>query len=140
MISKTFSELSSLQTFEERFKYLQLHGQVGTDTFGHARYLNQKFYRSTEWKNVRSFVIARDMGYDLGCVDRPISGEVYVHHINPITPEDIINGNMDKLLNPENLISVSLETHNALHYGDDSVVHKYDIIDRKPGDTCPWKH
>lgn len=139
MGNKCYSELSTLPTFEDRFKYLQMNGQVGLDTFGHARYLNQNFYKSAHWKRVRDYVIVRDNGCDLGCPDRPISGQVYVHHIVPIVPEDIINNNIEKLLSPENLISVSLETHNALHYGDESILHKYDTHERRPGDTCPWK-
>lgn len=137
-LSKNYGVLNSLQTFEERFNYLKLYGTVGFDTFGFDRYLNQNFYRSKEWKQIRSYVIVRDNGCDLGCPDRPIMGTIYIHHINPITPEDFEMGS-DKLLDPDNLICVSFETHNALHYGDDSVVHKYDFAERSPNDTCPWR-
>lgn len=135
---KSYSELCSLETFEDRFNYLKLHGHVGLDTFGYDRYMNQDFYRSTEWKQVRSYIIARDSGCDLGIPDNQIFGSIYIHHINPITPDDITSGT-DKLLDPENLICVSLETHNALHYGDNSIVNKNKVIERVPNDTCPWK-
>lgn len=135
---KDYTTLSSLQTFEERFRYLQLFGDVGQDTFGHRRFLNQSFYKSNEWKSVRAKVIVRDNGCDLGCPDKPISGQIYVHHINPLSEEDIIY-HSEKLFDPENLICVSFETHNAIHYGDDSILYKYDYTERKPGDTCPWR-
>lgn len=138
MIFKSYEELSTIQTFDERFRYLQTHSSIGIDTFGHDRYLNQSFYRSAEWKRVRSIVIVRDNGCDLGIPDRPILGKICIHHINPITQEDVINGS-SKLLDPDNLICVSLETHNALHYGDESILHKYDINDRSPNDTSPWR-
>lgn len=138
MYNKSYTELSSLETFEERFKYLQIHGNVGQDTFGFTRYLNQNLYKSTEWKRVRSAVIVRDCGNDLGCNGKPIFGQILVHHINPITQEDIIN-HSEKLFDMDNLICVSLETHNAIHYGDDSILQKYDYSERTPGDTCLWK-
>ena len=132
-----YHELMSLKTFDERFKFLQLHGQVGFDTFGFDRYMNQDFYRSAEWKRVRAFVITRDNGCDLACPDRPIYGRIYIHHIVPITQEDIIYST-DKLLDPNNLICVSQETHNAIHYGDLSSISRNEIVERKPGDTSPW--
>lgn len=132
-----YNELMSLQTFDERFKCLQLNGRVGFDTFGYDRYMNQDFYRSVEWKRVRSFVITRDNGCDLACPDRPIIGRIYIHHIDPITQEDIIYST-DKLLDPNNLICVSQETHNAIHYGNLSSIPSNKIIERKPGDTTPW--
>lgn len=138
MFIKTYSELTKLLTFEERFKYLQLDGTVGVETFGFNRYLNQKFYNKLkEWKRVRDIVIVRDMGCDLGIDEYPIFGKVIVHHMNPINEEDILN-RTDILLNPEYLICVSKMTHDAIHYGDYSLV-SYNLIERKMNDTCPWK-
>lgn len=135
---KSYSEMQTLSTFEERFSYVKLHGDVGEDTFGYDRFLNQDFYKSREWKQARAYVIARDNGCDLGIKDRPISGHIYVHHINPLTKEDIINCSA-KMFDPDNLVCVSQETHNAIHYGDESIVHKYDYVERSPDDQCPWK-
>lgn len=136
--SKSYTEMSLLPSFDERFKYLKLNGQVGSDTFGFDRYMNQDFYRSAEWKHIRSYVIARDEGCDLGIPDCQINGRVFIHHINPISKEDVILGN-EKLLDPENLVCISMDTHNALHYGDDSILNKNKIIERTPNDMCPWK-
>ena len=137
-MTKRYSDLKQLSTFEERFEYLKLKGNVGQDTFGFDRYLNQQFYRSKEWKKVRDEVIIRDGACDLGIPGHEIFGKVYIHHIEPLYPEDIEESS-DKLLDPENLICVSQETHNAIHYGDDSILDKYKIIERTPKDTCPWK-
>lgn len=137
MNSKTYSELIFLPTFEERFEYLKLDGSVGEDTFGFDRYLNQIFYSTPEWKKIRDFVIVRDNGCDLGISDREIRNRIYVHHMNPICKDDIIK-HSQSILDPEFLICVSLDTHNAIHYGDISRVKK-DVIERKPNDTCPWK-
>lgn len=137
MIFRTYSELSRLQTFDERFDYLQLNGVVGKDTFGFDRYFNQLFYRSKEWKHIRNIVIIRDNGCDLGCEGRDIYDKILIHHMNPISIEDI-NESSDILLNPEFLICTSQLTHNAIHYGDKSQLIKEPLI-RKPGDTCPWK-
>lgn len=134
---KTYSELITLPTFEERYRYLRLRGAVGEDTFGFDRYLNQKFYRSVEWKRIRDFVIVRDMGCDLGIEDRVIHGKILIHHINPITSNDI-KYVTDALLNPEFLICVSHSTHNAIHYGDEDLLIKDPIV-RTKNDTCPWK-
>lgn len=135
---KTYTELMALPTFEERYRYLKLDGRVGEDTFGFDRYLNQKFYRSAEWKRIRDAVIVRDNGCDLGIDDRPIrAGRILIHHMNPVTVEDVKNAT-DALLNPEYLISVTHETHNAIHYGDEDKLVKGPIV-RKPNDTCPWK-
>lgn len=134
---KTYSELIALPTFEERFRYLQLKGSVGVDTFGFDRYLNQNFYRSAEWRRVRDQVIVRDGGCDLGIEDRLIGGRILIHHMNPITEKDILYMT-DALLNPEYLICVSHITHNAIHYGDEDLLMKDPII-RTPNDTCPWK-
>lgn len=138
MKKKTYSELITLHTFEERYRYLKLEGNVGTDTFGFDRYLNQQFYKSQEWRNIRSLIIVRDNGCDLGIPDREIHGPICIHHMNPISP-DSIKQSSDDLLNPDNLICVSLETHNAIHYGDDSILRRNSIIERTPNDTCPWK-
>lgn len=134
---KTYSELISFPTFEERFQYLQLKGSVGKDTFGFDRYLNQNFYRSTAWKRVRDRVIIRDNGCDLGIEDRLICGKVLIHHMNPINAQDILDLT-EFLLNPEYLICVSHATHNAIHYGDENLLIKEPII-RTKNDTCPWK-
>ena len=140
MISKnqrTYSELSKLKTFEERFNYLKLDGHVGEDTFGFDRYINQKFYKSAEWRRVRDFVITRDAGCDLGIPDREIySGKILVHHMNPISKDDIIKST-DILLNPEYLITTTENTHESIHYGNEETLYK-DIIERTPHDTCPW--
>lgn len=135
---KTYSELMELPTFEERYEYLRLGGKVGEDTFGFDRYLNQIFYKSDEWKSIRNKVITRDNGCDLGMPDREIRGErILVHHMNPITKEDIINRS-DILLNPEYLITTVDNTHQAIHYGDSELLYKDPIV-RTPNDTCPWK-
>lgn len=136
--NKRYSELVQLQTFDERYDYLKLNGEVGIDTFGPNRIFNQKFYRSKEWKRVRDEVIIRDGACDLGIPGREITGRIYIHHMNPITMDDISDSS-DLLLNPDNLICVSEDTHNAIHYGDKSLIHKNDIVERKPNDTCPWK-
>lgn len=140
MYTKTYSELMTLPTFEERYKYLRIGGKVGEDTFGFDRYLNQIFYKSSEWLEVRDFVIVRDLGCDLGCSDRKIPEgiPIIVHHMNPITKEDILRRN-DWLLNPEYLITTYKRTHDAIHYGDDSLLLTMSI-ERTMNDTCPWKH
>lgn len=132
-----YEELMSIDSFDDRFRYLQMHQKVGEETFGFDRYLNQSFYKSREWQSIRSFVISRDNGYDMGCSDHPITGRIYVHHIIPLTKEDI-ELSTDRLLDPNNLISVSMDTHNAIHYGDEKILHKYDMADRSPNDTSPW--
>ena len=135
---RTYSELIRLPTFEERFEYLKLGGEVGKDTFGIDRIFNQKFYTSKEWKRVRDFVIIRDNGCDLAHEDHIIYGsKILIHHMNPITLEDIEN-NTDILLNPEYLITTIHNTHNAIHYGDANLLPK-DPIERTKNDTCPWK-
>lgn len=134
---RSYSELSELRTFEERFDYLKLSGTIGADTFGFDRRFNQIFYRSAEWKRIRDIVITRDGGCDLGIDGRAIFGRILIHHMNPITMEDIREGN-NRLLNPDNLICVSHSTHNAIHYGNISVCSN-DIVERSPGDTILWK-
>ena len=134
---RTYSELIQLPTFEERFNYLKLHGDVGRETFGFDRYLNQRFYKSKEWNQVRDRVIVRDFGCDLACEDIPISGQIIVHHMNPFTIEEL-ETNPSILLDPEFLICVSLDTHNAIHYGDSSILKKNVLVERKPNDTKLW--
>lgn len=136
MMRKSYTELSKLKTFEERFEYLSLHGRVGQDTFGFDRYLNQAFYKSPEWLKIRNDVIVRDNGCDLGIDGYELIGRVYIHHINPITREDLITHNPE-VLSIDNLISTSYDTHQAIHYGDISGIDKR-IIERKPGDTKIW--
>ena len=138
MSIKTYSELITLPTFEERYRYLRIGGAVGKETFGFDRYLNQKFYSSIEWKRFRREVIIRDTGCDLGIEDRPIQGIIILHHLNAIDPRDILDKNVRVLLNPENVICVSHNTHNAIHYGDDSLLFMDPIV-RTKNDTCPWK-
>jgi hypothetical protein len=135
---RTHSELIELPTFEERFEYLQLNGKVAEETFGYDRYLNQIFYNSGEWKQIRRDVILRDNGLDLGCDDKIIGGKIYVHHMNPILLKDIETRSAD-ILNPEFLISCSFDTHNAIHYGDITLLPDYEIVERRPNDTIPWK-
>ena len=137
MSIKTYSELIALPTFEERYEYLRLNGRVGEDTFGFDRYLNQNFYRSAEWRCIRDRVIVRDNGCDLAIDDRIIYGKILIHHMNPITNKDLFNLS-DILLDPEYLICVSHNTHNAIHYGDGERLVKDPIV-RTKNDTCPWK-
>lgn len=139
MSIKTYSELITLPTFEERYQYLRLDGDVGQETFGFDRWLNQVFYNSTEYKRFRRDIVIRDMGCDLGVVDRRISGLIILHHINPIDIDDILHRRVEVLMNPENAISTCLNTHNAIHYGDDSLLVKAPV-ERSRNDTCPWKH
>ena len=135
---RTYSELIKLLTFEERFDYLRLDGVVGKDTFGFDRYLNQQFYRSSEWKRIRNQVIVRDNGCDLGIDEYEIHGRILIHHMNPISIEDL-QYMSDLLMNPEYLICVSHRTHNAIHYGDESLIVTAPI-ERSQNDTCPWRH
>lgn len=135
---RTYSELMKLPTYEERLQYLMLNGRVGEDTFGSRRYLNQVFYRSYEWQKFRKEIILRDEGCDLGLEGYEILGKIYIHHINPIYIKDIEEKDLDILLNPENAISVSFDTHQRIHYENMSVVNNLPI-ERSPNDTCPWK-
>lgn len=134
---RCYSDLIQLPTFEERFRYLQLNGAVGKTTFGFDRYINQRFYHSPEWYRVKNQVIARDMGCDLGIEGRDIFDRAYVHHMNPILIKDFVDSS-DQLLNPEFLITTTLLTHNAIHYGDDSII-TFAPVERKPNDMCPWR-
>ena len=135
---KTYSELCKLKTFKERFEYLRLDGQVGKDTFGFDRIFNQKFYTSAEWRALRDHIIVRDNGCDLGVPGHEIYGQkIIIHHLNPITIDDLIKPS-DYLTNPEYLITTIHNTHNAIHYGDDSLLITAPI-ERSKHDTCPWK-
>lgn len=133
---RTYTELSRLGTFEERYHYLALRGQVGETTFGFDRYMNQKFYTSTQWRSVRNQVIIRDNGCDLGIEGREIHKRLYIHHMNPMTAADISHGDPD-ILDPEFLITTTHRTHNAIHYGDESLLLK-GPVERRPGDTNLW--
>ena len=138
MSIKTYSELIKLPTFEERYQYLRLGGRVGEETFGFDRHLNQSFYQNDrEWKAVRDFVIVRDNGCDLGMEDREIRGKILVHHMNPITLDDILRRSK-YLLDPEYLICTIKNTHDAIHYGDESLLI-LPPIERTKNDTCPWR-
>lgn len=134
---RTYSELIQIPTFEDRYAYLRLGGIVGEETFGIERHLNQSFYRSPEWRKVRRDVIVRDNGCDLGMPGFQIYGPIIIHHIMPITLEDLEEGS-DLILDPNNLICVSDRTHNAIHFGDKSLLPQVPI-ERRPGDTCPWR-
>ena len=135
---KTYSELITIPTFEKRFEYLKLDGQVGVETFGFNRYLNQAFYKSDEWLSIRDYVITRDNGCDLGMEGYEIYGRILIHHINPITKDDIIQRSRI-LLDPENLITTVKRTHDAIHYGDSNLLMRAPI-ERRKNDTCPWRH
>lgn len=136
---KTYSELIKFSTYDDRVNYLKLYNNVGEDTFGFDRYLNQRFYKSLEWRNLRNYIIVRDNGCDLGIEGLEIVGsKVLIHHMNPICKDDIINST-EYLLNPEYLITVSKETHDFIHYGkQEQTLHV--ITERKRNDTCPWRH
>lgn len=136
---KTYSELITFPTFEERYKYLRLGGKVGEDTFGFDRYLNQSFYKSDEWLSVRNKVITRDLGCDLGCVGHeiPEGVTIFIHHMNQITKNDILD-RTELLLNPEYLVTTIKRTHDAIHYGDDSLIFT-GLVERSKNDTCLWK-
>lgn len=138
MSIRTYSELITIPTFEERFEYLQLKGSVGKDTFGYDRYLNQVLYRSPEWKRLRNQIIIRDGGCDLACDGYDIYNKVLIHHLNPITVEDVLTRSR-KVFDPDNLVCVSHSTHNAIHYGDVDLLVTGPII-RTKNDTCPWRN
>ena len=129
MNDKRYSEMITMSEFDDRFRYAKLDGQVGRDTFGFDRYLNQQFYRSKEWKQLRDQIIIRDNGCDLGVPGHEISGKIYIHHLNPLSPEDITEST-EKLFDPDNLVCVSAETHNAIHYGDESILEKNKIVEK----------
>lgn len=136
MTIRTYRELSRLHTFEERYRYLALRGQVGEATFGYDRWINQEFYRSREWRKIRMDVIFRDEGCDLGIPGFEIHDKIYIHHMNPMNVEDIKHGN-DDILDPEYLIATTHRTHNAIHYGDERLLAR-PLVPRSPGDTKLW--
>lgn len=136
MAIKCYSELRKLSTFEERFEYLRLFGNVGESTFGFDRYLNQRFYRSAEWKQIRDYVIVRDNGCDLGIIGREIQTGALIHHINPMDVSDVVQ-HAEWILDPEYLITTTQQTHNAIHYSDISLLPKV-VLARTPGDTTLW--
>lgn len=134
---KTYSEMITLPSFIDRYRYLKIDGRVGEDTFGWDRYLNQTLYRSKEWRDLRNAIIVRDDGCDLGCPDYPIAAKILIHHINPISKQDILNRN-PLIFDPENLVCVSHLTHEAIHYGDESLLTGTQMVERMPGDTKLW--
>ncbi|MBR2246710.1 MAG: HNH endonuclease [Bacilli bacterium] len=135
--TKSYKEMIKLKTFEERFDYLKLDGRVGKITYGADRIFNQSFYHSKEWRDFRAKVIARDNGCDLGCEDREIFDKVIVHHINPMTMEQLEEGG-DDLFDLDNFVCCSHKTHEAIHYGDESLLPRTNFVERKPGDTKLW--
>lgn len=137
MSIRTYSELITLPTFEERYQYLRLNGRVGEETFGFDRWLNQKFYKDPEWLRIRDEVIVRDNGCDLAIPGREIYSRILIHHMNPITKDDILQRSK-YLLDPEYLICTIKNTHDAIHYGDENLLVK-GPVERKPNDTCPWR-
>ncbi len=136
---KTYNDLIKLTTFKDRFLYLKIGGVVGEDTFGFNRYLNQYFYTSKEWRQLRNSIIVRDNGCDLGIEGYEIKSNILIHHIEPITISDIKNHDA-KLLDPNNLICVSKRTHDAIHFGDESILYDNLVIERFPNDTSPWRN
>lgn len=135
---RTYTELTELKTFEDRFNYLKLNSTIGDTTFGFDRWLNQSFYKSREWLEVRNYVIIRDGGFDLGCKDRPIKGLVIVHHMNPMNIKDVKDFKKS-ILNPEYLITTSKHTHDLIHFGSKLEHGMTEYTERKPWDTCPWR-
>lgn len=135
---KTYSELIEIPTFIDRYRYLKIGGEVGKETFGSDRYLNQVFYRSKEWMDIRDYVIVRDLGCDLGIEGYEIIGKIFIHHMNPLTVKDILD-RTEILLDPEYLICCTKNTHDAIHYGSEDLLWADPIV-RMPNDTCPWKH
>lgn len=133
---RRYSELRHIPTFEERFEYLKLNGSVGRETFGFDRYINQRFYTSKEWRDIRHYVIARDLGLDLGAEGYEINSRILIHHMNPIVVDDILHKN-DDILDPEFLITTCHNTHNAIHYGDSNLLPK-PLVERSRGDTKLW--
>lgn len=135
---RTYAELITIPTLEERFRYLKLDGKVGIDTFGFDRYLNQIFYKSKEWRKLRNDIILRDDGCDLGVEGYDIQGKIYIHHMNPIVVRDILD-RTEFLLNPDFLICASFDTHQAIHYGNEDLLPQ-PLVERRAFDTCPWRH
>lgn len=137
-MTRTYSELCRIHSFEDRFKYLELKGAVGRETFGYDRYFNQQFYNSYEWRRVRDEVILRDQGCDLGVKGYDIPGRILIHHMNPVRLEDI-RDSIEVLLDSEYLICVSHDTHNAIHYGNGDFLRGREFVERTQNDTCPWR-
>lgn len=137
---RTYSDLIKIPTFFERYRYLRLGDRVGEETFGFDRYLNQKFYRSKEWKDLRNYIIVRDSGCDLAILEREIPNgmKVFIHHMNPIRANDILFST-DYLMNPDYLITTTKRTHDAIHYGDEELLIEDAPIERLQNDTCPWR-
>lgn len=135
---KTYSELITIPSFIERYRYLRIGGRVGIETFGHDRYLNQILYKTGEWKRFRRDIIVRDKACDLACEDYELYDKILVHHIDPITVEDVLRRD-PKIFDPENVISTSLNTHNAIHYGNEDLLFT-GLVERRPHDTCPWRN
>ena len=136
-MNKRYSTMIQLEKFLDRYEYLKLIGIVGEETFGYDRYINQQLYRSKEWRDIRHKVIVRDEACDLAHSDFPLKGKIIIHHINPITISDIEDAN-PKVFDLDNLVCVSMNTHNAIHYGDEELL-PHDPIERTPFDTCPWR-
>lgn len=136
-MTKKYSELIRLATFMDRYQYLRLDGRVGIETFGYDRYLNQILYHTPEWRRFRRDIIIRDKACDLGCDGYELYDKILIHHINPITVDDVLNRD-PKIFDPNNVISTSLNTHNAIHYGDERLLVSEPIV-RTKNDTCPWK-
>jgi len=140
MKSRTYTELIRLSSWEDRFNYAKLYGVVAGETFGANRYLNQRFYQSKEWRQLKTKIILRDNGCDLGFPGYEIQGKIIVHHLEPVTVDDLTMNDLPNfLLDPENLICVSYETHNAIHYGSNDYIKSREFVERKPYDTCPWR-
>lgn len=135
---RSYKELVKLDNYEDRYLYLLLGDKIGEDTFGFDRYLNQTFYKSSEWKRLRNEIIIRDNGCDLGMSGFDIYGKIIIHHMNPIRKNDILNAT-DYLMNPDFLICVSMDTHNAIHYGDKNYLDRFKDVSRSPNDICPWR-
>ena len=139
-VKRRYSELIKIPTYLDRYEYLRINGRVGEDTFGFDRWLNQKFYHDKVWKRTKSAIIARDLGCDMAMDGYEIYGRIYVHHLNPITYDDIVNQNLSALLDPEFLVCVSHSTHEAIHYGDKNLLRLHESpVERRPNDTCLWK-
>ena len=135
-MKRCYSDLIQLPTFDERLSYLRIASTVGSPTFGHERWMNQRFYTSAEWRSIRDYVITRDGGFDLGSQERPIPGKIIVHHMCPLTVDTLSQSDIT-ILDPEYLISCSMDTHNAIHFGGVRPVTS--PVERKPYDTCPWR-
>ena len=136
-MKKSYSEMANFKTHKERFEYLKTNSKVGDETFGYDRYLNQTLYKSAEWKKARAQVILRDKGCDLGIEGYEINDKILVHHINPITRDDILNKNPE-IFNPDNLVCTCKRTHDAIHYGNEDSIKG--PVERHQNDTCPWKN